>query len=56
MNNIRVPQEDNPKEFINFRKVLLVRCQTEFEKDKSDELESLARQKVIEEKQRVSMV
>lgn len=35
---LKVPAEGSENEFVNFRKLLLNRCQREFEKDKSDEL------------------
>ncbi len=34
---LKVPSTDNPGVMVNFRKLLLNRCQREFEKDKDDE-------------------
>ena len=34
----KVPSESKPGESVNFRAVLLTRCQREFEKDKSSEM------------------
>ena len=36
---LKVPQKSKPGEFITFRKILLTRCQQEFEKDKDDLLD-----------------
>ena len=33
----KVPSESKQGEFVNFRAILLTRCQREFEKDKSSE-------------------
>ena len=34
---IKVPSTSKPGEFVNFRAILLTRCQKEFEKDKTNE-------------------
>jgi translation initiation factor 4G len=47
--NIQVPLKERPTETINFRKLLLNRCQKEFEKDKQEEIDIERRQKQIEE-------
>ncbi|XP_035696668.1 eukaryotic translation initiation factor 4 gamma 1-like [Branchiostoma floridae] len=46
--HLKVPMKDNPKQTVNFRKLLLNRCQREFEKDKDDELKKDERMKKIE--------
>ncbi|XP_078696975.1 eukaryotic translation initiation factor 4 gamma 1-like isoform X4 [Branchiostoma floridae x Branchiostoma belcheri] len=45
--HLKVPMKDNPKQTVNFRKLLLNRCQREFEKDKDDELKKDERMKKI---------
>nr|XP_042899428.1 LOW QUALITY PROTEIN: eukaryotic translation initiation factor 4 gamma 3 [Parasteatoda tepidariorum] len=44
---IKVPTKN--KDFVNFRKVLLTKCQKEFEQDRSDELKHEERVKALEE-------
>ncbi|XP_062567019.1 eukaryotic translation initiation factor 4 gamma 1-like isoform X2 [Saccostrea cucullata] len=48
---IKVPSTSKSGEFVNFRAILLTRCQKEFEKDKDSEKEMEERRKVIEETQ-----
>ena len=50
---IKVPCLDKPEEMVSFRKLLLNRCQHEFEKDKEEELGIEKLQKVIDETQLV---
>ncbi|ESO10889.1 hypothetical protein HELRODRAFT_134359, partial [Helobdella robusta] len=49
ISTLKVPCKDNPHDALSFRRLLLNRCQTEFEKDRSDEIELEKRQKEIEE-------
>lgn len=49
ISSMKVLSKESPTEFVSFRKLLLNRCQTEFEKDKIDELELEKRQKEIDE-------
>lgn len=53
---MKVLAKESPTEFVSFRKLLLNRCQTEFEKDKIDELELEKRQKEIDECDSVSVL
>ncbi|XP_056018647.1 eukaryotic translation initiation factor 4 gamma 3-like isoform X6 [Ostrea edulis] len=48
---IKVPSSSKQGEFVNFRAILLTRCQKEFEKDKDSEKEMEERRKVIAETQ-----
>ncbi|XP_061588278.1 eukaryotic translation initiation factor 4 gamma 1a isoform X2 [Cololabis saira] len=45
---LKVPTPDKPGNFVNFRKLLLNRCQKEFEKDQDDDEEFEKKQKEIE--------
>ena len=53
MTKLEVPAEGKPNETVIFRKILLLRCQSEFEKDRSDEIDSNRRAKEIEDLQKV---
>ncbi len=44
-----MPITENPSESVGFRKLLLNRCQREFEKDKAEELDLERLQKEIDE-------
>ena len=44
----KVPSESKPGESVNFRAVLLTRCQREFEKDKSSEMMFIEKRQEIE--------
>lgn len=46
---LKVPSASNPNEMVQFRTVLLRRCQQEFEKDKTDQQDIQRRQKEIDE-------
>ncbi|XP_056656657.1 eukaryotic translation initiation factor 4 gamma 1-like [Monodelphis domestica] len=46
---LKVPRTDKPEVTINFRKLLLTRCQKEFEKDKNDNKEFEKKQKEMNE-------
>ena len=50
----KVQSETKPGEFVNFRAVLLTRCQREFEKDKSSEVTFIAKREEIEKTEDVS--
>ncbi|XP_072334635.1 eukaryotic translation initiation factor 4 gamma 3 isoform X18 [Scyliorhinus torazame] len=45
---LKVPMSDKPGASVNFRKLLLNRCQKEFEKDKADDVVNEKRQKEID--------
>lgn len=45
---LKVPTEDNPAETVTFRKLLLNRCQREFEKDKLEEIDLEHMQSIID--------
>ncbi|XP_038677215.1 eukaryotic translation initiation factor 4 gamma 3-like isoform X6 [Scyliorhinus canicula] len=45
---LKVPMSDKPGATVNFRKLLLNRCQKEFEKDKADDVVNEKRQKEID--------
>lgn len=45
---IKVPLAGQPGQFVNFRKLLLTKCQKEFEQDRCDELKREDRMKAIE--------
>lgn len=45
---LKVPTSDKPGVFVNFRKLLLNRCQKEFEKDQDDDEIFEKKQKEIE--------
>jgi translation initiation factor 4G len=53
MSEYKVPVTDKPGEMVSFRKLLLNRCQREFEKDKAEELDLERLQKEIDEAQGV---
>ena len=46
---MKVPSKDKPEEFVTFKRLLLNRCQKEFEKDKAEESDFARRQKEIDE-------
>uniref|UniRef100_F7CGV3 Eukaryotic translation initiation factor 4 gamma 1 n=1 Tax=Monodelphis domestica TaxID=13616 RepID=F7CGV3_MONDO len=46
---LKVPRTDKPEVTVNFRKLLLTRCQKEFEKDKKDNKEFEKKQKEMNE-------
>ncbi|KAK6174828.1 hypothetical protein SNE40_013400 [Patella caerulea] len=46
---LKVPSDSKPGEKVNFRVILLTKCQREFEKDKDVEIDLEARQKKIDE-------
>lgn len=48
MLTLSVPREQDPSQTVNFRTLLLNKCQQEFEKDKLEELDLAERQKQIE--------
>jgi hypothetical protein len=50
----KVQSESKPGEMVNFRAVLLTRCQREFEKDKSSEAGFLVKREEIEKAEDVS--
>jgi hypothetical protein len=50
---VKVPLTDKPSEMVSFRKLLLNRCQREFEKDKAEELDMERLQKEIDDSQGV---
>ena len=52
---MRVPKEENPKELVAFRALLVNRCQIEFEKDRDDENDFAQKQKEIDEAETVSL-
>ena len=45
---LKVPTTDNPEATVNFRKLLLNRCQKEFEKDQDDDVIFEKKQKELE--------
>ena len=45
---LKVPTTDNPAATVNFRKLLLNRCQKEFEKDQDDDVIFEKKQKELE--------
>lgn len=45
---LKVPMTDKPASSVNFRKLLLNRCQKEFEKDKVDDVVFERRQKELD--------
>lgn len=45
---LKVPMTDKPNTFVNFRKLLLNRCQKEFEKDKVDDVVFERKQKELD--------
>jgi len=45
---LKVPTTDNPANTVNFRKLLLNRCQKEFEKDQDDDVIFEKKQKELE--------
>lgn len=45
---LKVPTSDKPGVFVNFRKLLLNRCQKEFEKDQDDDEIFERKQKELE--------
>ncbi|KAK3105045.1 hypothetical protein FSP39_015996 [Pinctada imbricata] len=49
LTQIKVPSETKEGEYVNFRAILLTRCQKEFEKDKDSEAELEQKRKVIRE-------
>ena len=51
---LKVPTADNPDELITFRKLLLNKCQREFEKDKLEEMNFEQMQAAIDEAESVS--
>ena len=51
---LNVPSEDDPTVLISFRKLLLTKCQIEFEKDKIDELDIAKIQQLIDAASTVS--
>ena len=46
---MNVKSKNEPKEVLSFRKLLINRCQTQFEKERTDEMEMLEKQKQIDE-------
>ncbi len=52
---LKVPQQENAKEQVEFRALILNRCQKEFEKDRDDENEFALKQKAIEAAETVSV-
>ncbi|XP_035697399.1 eukaryotic translation initiation factor 4 gamma 3-like isoform X2 [Branchiostoma floridae] len=46
--HLKVPMKDNPKQTVNFRKLLLNRCQGEFERDIDNKMEKDERMRKIE--------
>ena len=46
---MKVPSKDRPEEFITFKRLLLNRCQKEFEKDKADEIEIAKKQQAVDD-------
>ena len=52
---VKVPMTDKPSETVGFRKLLLNRCQREFEKDKDEEIDLEKLQKLIDEADGVSI-
>lgn len=53
---LKVPMADKPGSTVNFRKLLLNRCQKEFEKDKADDDVFEKKQKELEAATTVSSV
>jgi len=46
---LNVPKEADSSQSVNFRSLLLNKCQQEFEKDKVEELDIAERQKLIDD-------
>lgn len=53
---LKVPMADKPNSSVNFRKLLLNRCQKEFEKDKVDDDVFERKQKELESSTSVSLL
>ena len=51
-----MPKEADASQTVNFRSLLLNKCQQEFEKDKVEELDIAERQKLIDDATSVSLV
>lgn len=52
---LKVPMTDKPNTTVNFRKLLLNRCQKEFEKDKVDDVVFERKQKELDSAASVRM-
>ena len=52
---LSVPRQNDPKQTVNFRTLLLNKCQQEFEKDKQEELDLAEMQKKIDTAESVRM-
>jgi len=56
VHQLNVPKEADASQTVNFRSLLLNKCQQEFEKDKVEELDIAERQKLIDEATSVSSI
>jgi translation initiation factor 4G len=48
LSQLKVPRKDNPEQFTLFRNILLNRCQKEFEKDKTNEVDKTRMQEEVD--------